>query len=95
MENMQALRDQVVKVLDGRGAHADFSQAVADFPAELRGVKPKGAPHSAWELLEHLRIAQWDMLGFSRNPAHQSPDWPSGYWPDSSERRTARRGMKA
>ncbi|MES1262532.1 MAG: DinB family protein, partial [Acidobacteriota bacterium] len=82
---MQALRDQLVKLLDGRGAHADFNQAVADFPAELRGTKPKGAPHSAWELLEHLRIAQGDMLEFSRNPAHRSPAWPSGYWPVSAE----------
>jgi len=48
-------------------------------------VKPEGAPHSAWELLEHLRIAQWDMLEFSRNPKHVSPGWPDGYWPKSAE----------
>ena len=85
MENLQALRDQLIKLLSGRGAHADFDQAVANFPAPLRGVRPPGAPHSGWELLEHLRIAQWDMLEFSRDPGHQSPDWPSGYWPASAE----------
>ena len=85
MENLQTLRDQLVKLLDGRGAHADFNQAVADFPPELRGVRPQGAPHSAWELLEHLRIAQWDMLEFSRDAGYQSPEWPSGYWPATVE----------
>ena len=50
-------------------------------PAPLRGVRPENTPHSAWELLEHLRIAQWDMLAFSRDPDHVSPDWPAGYWP--------------
>jgi hypothetical protein len=85
MDPVQTLRDQLVKILEGRGAHADFDQAVANFPAALRGVRPHGAPHSAWELLEHLRIAQWDMLEFSRNPQHVSPDWPSGYWPEKPE----------
>ena len=85
MENLQTLRDQLVKLLDGRGAHADFNQAVADFPPELRGVRPQGAPHSAWELLEHLRIAQRDMLEFSRDAGYQSPEWPSGYWPATVE----------
>lgn len=76
-----ALRDEVVRLLSGEGAHADFEAAVKDFPTELRSAKPAGTPHSAWELLEHLRIAQWDMLEFSRDPKHKSPDWPSGYWP--------------
>jgi len=81
MDQNQALRDQIVKLLEGRGAHADFDQAVADLPAKLRGSKPPGAPHSAWELLEHLRIAQWDMLEFSRSAKHLSPGFPEGYWP--------------
>jgi hypothetical protein len=85
MDPVQTLREQLVKLLEGRGAHADFDQAVANFPARLRGVRPQGAPHSAWELLEHLRIAQWDMLEFSRDPKHVSPDWPSGYWPENAE----------
>jgi hypothetical protein len=75
------LREEIGKLLGGGSAHADFNRAVADFPANLQGVRPEGAPHSAWELLEHLRIAQWDMLEFSRNPRHESPEWPAGYWP--------------
>jgi len=47
----------------------------------LRGKRPKGAEHSPWEILEHLRIAQWDILEFSRNASHESPSWPGGYWP--------------
>jgi hypothetical protein len=77
----KALRDELVRLLSGEGAHADFEEAVRDFPTELRSAKPAGTPHSAWELLEHLRLAQWDMLEFSRDPKHKSPDWPSGYWP--------------
>jgi hypothetical protein len=81
MEHNKELRTELCKLIESGSAHADFEQAVADFPADLRGHKPEGAPHTAWELLEHLRIAQWDMLEFSRDPAHQSPKWPAGYWP--------------
>ena len=63
------------------GAHLSFDEAVADFPAALRGTKPKGAPHTPWQRLEHLRIAQWDILDFSRNPAYQEMKWPDDYWP--------------
>jgi hypothetical protein len=77
----KVLREELSRVLSGKGAHADFEAAVHDFPVEQRGAKPAGAPHSAWELLEHLRIAQQDMLEFSRNAKHESPAWPSGYWP--------------
>ena len=85
MDSNQSLRKEVDRILSGKGAHADFDAAVAGLAPELRGVKPGGAPHSAWELLEHLRIAQWDMLEFSRDPKHVSPAWPAGYWPKSSE----------
>jgi DinB superfamily len=85
VDQNRALRDQLVKLLEGGTAHADFDRAVERFPAALRGVKPAGAPHSAWELLEHLRLAQWDMLEFSRNPRHKSPPWPDGYWPATPE----------
>ncbi len=70
-----------MNLLNGGDAHADFEDAVKDFPAELRGKTPKGAKHSPWQLLEHLRIAQWDILEFSRDPNHKSPKFPSGYWP--------------
>ena len=77
----RALRRQLVDLLESGGAHATYEAVVKDFPAELRGRKPDGFPHTPWMLLEHLRMAQWDILEFSRNPAHVSPPWPSGYWP--------------
>src|ERR1043165_1657929 len=82
---MDFFREQLRELLDGGHAHIRFDEAVKDFPASLRGVRPQGSPHSAWELLEHLRIAQWDILEFSRNAKHVSPKWPEGYWPESPE----------
>jgi hypothetical protein len=82
-KNDAALREHVINVLTGGHAHATFDAAVKDLPAELRGKTPKGAEHSPWQLLEHLRIAQSDILEFSRNPKHVSPKWPEGYWPAS------------
>jgi hypothetical protein len=82
-KNDKALRQHVVKLLKGRDAHADFEAAIKDFPVELRGKTPKGAEHSAWELLEHLRIAQWDILDFSRNPEYKAREWPREYWPET------------
>lgn len=75
-------REQLVDALRGGQAHATFDQAVNGFPLSLIGVRPAGQPHSAWELLEHLRIAQRDILEFSRSAEHTSPKWPDGYWPD-------------
>jgi uncharacterized damage-inducible protein DinB len=75
------LREHLLSLLKGGGAHLNFDKAVADLPAELRGAKPPGVPHTPWRLLEHLRIAQWDILEFTRNPRHVSPPWPEGYWP--------------
>ena len=85
MDKDQALRQQLIELLKGGNAHAKFQDAVADFPAESRGKRPKGAPHSPWEELEHMRIAQWDILEFSRAADHKSPQWPEGYWPESPE----------
>jgi hypothetical protein len=65
-------------------SHLDFKSVVKDFPADKRAVKPHGAPHSAWQLVEHMRIAQWDILEFSRNPKHKSPKWPDEYWPSAA-----------
>jgi len=81
MPDDAALRRHALALLGGRGAHVDFDGAVADLPAELRGVRPEGLPYSAWELVEHLRIALWDLVEFSRDADHESPDWPAGYWP--------------
>jgi hypothetical protein len=75
------LRRHVLNLLNMEGAHLGFREAVADFPAELRGKKPKGAPHSAWQLLEHMRLAQEDILDFSRNPKYEERKFPEGYWP--------------
>ena len=75
------VREQIIKLLQGGQAHLTLDDVLGNFPQRLRGVKPAGAPHSAWQLLEHLRIAQWDILEFSRNAKHVSPKWPEGYWP--------------
>lgn len=80
--NEKALRDHLVKLLTEAQAHATFDQAVKGLPEELRGKVPKGAEHSPWQLLEHLRIAQLDILEFSRSAKHESPKWPEGYWPN-------------
>ncbi|HET6177462.1 MAG TPA: DinB family protein [Candidatus Sulfotelmatobacter sp.] len=81
MKNDQALRKHVLALLTEGDAHLKFDAAVDKLPHELRGKRPKGAAHSPWELLEHLRIAQWDILEFSRDPKHVSPEFPEGYWP--------------
>jgi len=75
------LRQQLVDLLKGGNAHASFEDAVPDIPANVRGKKPTDFPHSPWMLLEHMRIAQSDILEFSRTPQHVSPKWPQGYWP--------------
>ena len=91
----KALREHLLYLLGGGGAHVGFDRAVAALPARLRGAKPEGAGHTAWQLLEHLRIAQWDILEFSRNPAHVSPEWPAGYWPESETPPDARAWEKS
>lgn len=82
--NIGRLRERLATALQGTESHIDFDSGV-DFPPELRGAKPHGAPHSAWELLEHLRIAQRDILDFSRDPAeYKERKWPDEYWPRNS-----------
>lgn len=80
---MDSLRRHVIELLKGKGAHISPEEAVASLAPELRGTRPESAPHTAWQLLEHMRIAQWDILEFTRNPRHKSPPWPEGYWPDT------------
>lgn len=84
MDNSSVLRTQLIDRLDDSGAHASFAQIVAGWPASLRGIKPEAAAHTPWQVLEHMRIAQWDILEFSRNPKHVSPEFPDGYWPQTS-----------
>jgi hypothetical protein len=83
MNHDRSLREHLVSLLEGGGAHAKFDDVVRGLPAKLRGKKPAGMPHTPWMLLEHLRIAQRDILEFSRSSQHVSPSWPEGYWPDS------------
>jgi hypothetical protein len=81
MKETDNLRRHVVELLAARNAHIDIDGALKGLPAKLRGAKPKGSEHTAWQLLEHIRIAQFDILEFSRNAKHVSPAWPEGYWP--------------
>ena len=81
MPQDDVLRKHLLHLLGGGGAHVDFDTIVDRWPVKLRGIRPAGLPHTGWQLLEHVRIAQWDILEFSRNPKHVSPEWPEGYWP--------------
>jgi hypothetical protein len=76
-----ALRQHLIYLLTDGGAHAKFKDVIAAIPAKLRGQTPAAMPHSPWMLLEHMRIAQWDILEFSRNSKYESPKWPDDYWP--------------
>jgi hypothetical protein len=78
---LHTLREHLIYLLQGGGAHAKFEDVIADVPAKLRGKKPNELPHSLWMLLEHMRIAQRDILEFSHNPKYSPPKWPEGYWP--------------
>ena len=81
--NEKALRALLHKLLDWEDAHVGFDSAVAGIPPRLRGKRPVGAPHSAWELVEHLRLAQFDILDFCVNPRYKEHRWPDDYWPSS------------
>jgi hypothetical protein len=85
MNHDAALRQQLVTLLTSSEAHAEFEDAVSKFPEELRGKRPEDCPHSPWQLLEHMRIVQWDILEFTRDPKHKSPEFPEGYWPKAPE----------
>jgi hypothetical protein len=75
------LRQHLLELMAGGSAHAKFDDAIKGLPPKLRGARPANFPHTPWMLLEHMRIAQWDILEFSRNRKHKSPNWPEGYWP--------------
>lgn len=77
----KSLRKHLLDLLDGGNAHAKFDDIIKDLLPKLRGAKPENYPHSAWMLVEHLRIAQWDILEFCRNPKYAAPEWPKDYWP--------------
>jgi len=81
MEHDRELREHILYLLRGGGAHGSFDDAVADFPSKLRGAKLERLPYTAWQLLEHVRLAQWDILDFSRNPNYREMKFPDDYWP--------------
>ena len=80
--NEDLLRQQLAANLDGKGAHAPLVETLAKYPAAFRSSRGPGVSRTAWQLMEHLRIAQWDILEFTRDPGHSSPVFPDGYWPD-------------
>lgn len=82
MSAQDILREQLLVALEGRGAHASFDQAVEGFPFASIAVCPPGFAHSAWQLVEHIRLALWDLVEYSRKEDHVSPEWPAGYWPE-------------
>ena len=82
---MQPLHEHLLALLTGEDAHLNFESSIKDVPQDARGKKPKGAEHSLWEILEHLRICQSDILEFVRDAKHVSPEFSAGYWPKSSE----------
>lgn len=79
-----SLRQIITNFLGEKEAHASLREAVKDFPLDLINAQPPNVPYTFWHLLEHIRIAQWDILEYIKNPKHQSPDWPEGYWPKKS-----------
>ena len=81
MKSEASLREQLVALLDWKDAHATFDRSVEEVPLEDRGKVPEGATHSLWQIVEHLRLAQKDILDFCVNPAYEEPDWPDDYWP--------------
>lgn len=80
----QGLKKQLIKLIDGGNAHATFEQSVKGLSKENRGIRPQGLPYSVWELVEHLRIAQYDILDFSTNPDYKTINWPDDYWPKNA-----------
>jgi len=80
-----SLRKHVLYLLRGGGAHMSFDEFVNSFPADLCNSQVEGLPYTPWQVLEHMRLAQWDILEFSRDPDHISPEFPKGYWPKPDE----------
>jgi hypothetical protein len=81
MDSHEILIREIIKFLQDGGAHASLDDALSGLPAALRGKKPDNLPYSIWQLVEHIRIAQWDMLEFCKDANHKSLKWPEEYWP--------------
>ncbi len=83
--NNKIIIDNLTDLLEKGNAHASLDEALKDMPFSLSGERPNNLPYSIWQLAEHIRIAQWDILEFSKNPKHVSPKWPDGYWPEETK----------
>jgi uncharacterized damage-inducible protein DinB len=85
MGSDKTVRSLLLEQLEGRNAHVDFNQAVQGLTFKQAGIRVEGAPHTIWELIEHIRIGQDDILEFCTNPDYQAIDWPNDYWPEKSK----------
>jgi hypothetical protein len=90
----EVVRDQLLNLLRRGNAHMNLDEAVADFPQDQMNTRPPNVPYTPWHLLEHIRITQWDILEFIRNPDHVSPEWPEGYWPARDAQADVQRWMQ-
>ena len=86
MKNNDLLRNELLNYLEGRHTHASLAEIVKDFPEKLMNEKPAGLPYSFWQMLEHIRISQFDMIDFIRNPNYKELEWPKDYWPADDEK---------
>jgi hypothetical protein len=82
MSQNDTLREQLIQLLRGGKAHCSFSEAISEFPLDFINSKPPNVAYTPWHIVEHIRLAQSDILEFVRDPSHVSPKWPEGYWPD-------------
>ncbi len=89
------LREQLLKLLQGGNAHMSFDNAIENFPLEMINDRAPNAEYTSWHLLEHIRIAQWDILEFVSNAAHISPHWPDGYWPSADQTADGRKWLES
>lgn len=94
MKGEETLREELIALLDGGNAHMGFEEVVADFPLEFINRKSENMPYGFWHILEHMRIAQWDILEFIRNPDHVSPHYPEGYRPGPGDRADKEQWLK-
>ncbi|OUJ75145.1 DinB family protein [Hymenobacter crusticola] len=84
-QTRESLVKELIQLLEGGNAHVSFEEACADIPLELLNKPADGLPYTIWQLAEHVRIAQWDILEFCNNPVHESPKWPDEYWPSAED----------
>jgi len=82
IDKEEVIINELIKLLNGGNAHASFEEAIKSLPFSILGTKVDQLPYTIWQLIEHIRITQWDILEFSKSPSHESPEWPDEYWPE-------------